>query len=263
MIMAVNLSVSASGMQTQSWRIDALANDIANVNTTGFKAQLPVSSTTTPGLAYPAGLAVGPGVPPDVLAGGGAAPLAILQDMAEGAASPTGRPLDLYIAGNGLFAVQAPGGGGPVYTRDGRFSLNGAGTLVDGAGRALLDVNGQPIRLPQGVTGIEVSPQGEVSAVLGGARTQIGQIGLTLVAEPQGLQGWGTGVWVATPATGKLTVLPPGKGQAGTLRSGMLEASNASLATLLPDLLAAQQSYALNARALDVSLQMWSLDNQL
>jgi len=260
--LAGNIWVSASGMETESWRINAFANDIANVNTTGFKAQLPLSTNIAPGAAYPAGLAVGPGVPPTVLAGGGASPTAILQDMSQGAPTITGRPLDLYIAGNGFFAVQPPGGA-TVYTRDGRFSPNAAGTLVDGQGRDLLGLNSQPIQLPQGASGVQVASDGQVTAVVGGVTKQVGQIGLTLPAAPQGLQGSGAGAWVATPSAGTLTTVTPGQGQAGTLHSGMLEGSNSDLASLLPGLLSAQQAYAMNSRALGVSLQMWSLDNQL
>lgn len=260
--MAGNIWVSASGMQTDSWAIDAYANDIANINTTGFRAQLPVAAATAPGAAYPAGLAVGPAVAPNVLAGGGAIPLTLLQNTAQGGAQPTGRPLDLYIAGSGYFALQAQGGG-TLYTRDGRLSIDASGTLVDAQGRAVLSVGGKPIQVPPGASGVQVGADGSVTAVVKGATQTVGQIGLALPVSAQGMQGVGTGALAATPAAGKITTLAPGQGQAGRLQSGMLEDSNSNLSVLLPDLLSAQQAYAMNARALSTSLQMWSLDNQL
>jgi len=254
--------VSASGMQTEAWRIDALANDIANVDTAGFKAQLPTAGDTAPGGVYPAGLVVGPAAPPAVLAVGGESPLGLRLDMSQGAARLTDRPLDLDVAGLGLFAVQ-DAGGATLYTRNGRFTMDASGTVVDEQGRSLLSLTGGPIHLPAGATDLQVTGQGEISAMVNGARTQVAQIGLILPTDPQGLRGQGVGTWAATPAAGALTTVAPGQGGAGSLHAGALEGSNADLSALLPDLLAAQRAYEMNSRAYGVGLQLWTLSNHL
>lgn len=254
--------VSASGMQTDAWRIDALANDIANVDTVGFKAQLPSSGNSAPGSAYPAGLAVGPAIAPDVLAGGGVRPLGLRLDMSQGAATLTNRPLDLDIAGGGLFALQDPGGT-TLYTRNGRFFVDANGALVDAQGRSLLSLQGQSIHVPSGASDVQVSDTGEISAMIGGKRIAVAQIGLVISTDSQGLQGLGVDTWEATPAAGALTTVAPGTGAAGRLQSGALEGSNADLSALLPDLLTAQRAYQMNSRAFGVGLQLWTLANQL
>lgn len=257
-----NLWVSASGMQTDSWRITALANDIANVNTPGFQALLPGTTNTAPLAVYAAGLAGGAPAVGAVLAGGGTTPAGLRLDLTPGGVRPTGRPLDVAVQGAGFFALRTAAGQ-TVYTRAGRFFVDGAGGVVDGAGRALLDAQGRAIRLPPGAAGPEVSAAGEVTALVGGKRQGIAQIGLVLPTNAQGLVGVGVGTLAATPAAGPLHTFTPGRGPAGALQSGVLEGSNASLATLLPSLLSAQRAYQINARAFAVGLQMEQLTNQL
>ena len=257
-----NLWISASGMETRSWQIAALANDVANTDTAGFKAQLPVSAAVAPLAAYPGGLAGGGAAPGAVLAGGGVVPLSLRVDFSQGPLQHTGRPLDLAIVGNGLFTLRNAAGT-TVYSRQGAFLVDAAGHLVDGAGRQLLGLQGKPLTLPAGATAVAVDRTGGVSALVGGHRQTVGQVGLSVPADPQGLTGSGPGVWQAGPASGAVAVLPPGTGAAGHLASGFLEQSNASLTTLLPSLLSAQRAYQMNARAFSVGLQVWNLANQL
>ncbi len=260
--MSGNLWISASGMETRSWQISGLANDIANTDTPGFKAQLPVSGEAAPRAAYPGGVAGGPAAPGAVLAGGGVVPLSLRVDFSEGPLQHTGRPLDLAVVGNGLFALR-DAAGATVYTRQGAFSVDAAGHLVDGAGRLLLGLGGKPLTLPAGATGVSVDRAGVVSALVGGRSQTVGHLGLAVPADPQGLTGAGPGVWRAGPAAGAVAMLSPGSGAAGHLAGGFLEQSNASLTTLLPSLLSAQRAYQMNARAFSVGLQVWNLANQL
>ncbi len=249
-------------METRAWQMDALANDVANTDTAGFKAQLPVGAAVAPQAAYPGGLASGPAAPGAVLSGGGVVPQALRVDFSEGPLQHTGRPLDLAIVGNGLFALRNAAGA-TVYTRQGAFLVDAAGNVVDAAGRRLLGLGGHPLTLPAGAASVAVDRGGAVSALVGGHRQTVGQLGLSVPADPQGLTGAGPGVWHAGAAAGAVAVSAPGSGAAGHVASGFLEQSNASLTTLLPSLLSVQRAYQMNARAFSVGLQVWNSANQL
>lgn len=259
--MAGGMWVAAAGLQATTWAIDALANDVANVDTAGFKAVLPDVSSIAPGQEYPAGLAVGPKVQPQVLGGGGAQPMRLLLDTAPGPLRQTGDPLDLAINGSGYFALQ--GSAGVVYTRAGAFSLDANRTVVDGQGQPLLDASGKPLVVPVGATALTVTQEGVLSATVGGNAQTVGQIALSLIPDPQQLVGLPGGDWAAPAAAGTVVIATPGSGGAGPLASGYLEDSNVSLAQVLPELLAAERAYQLNAQALSASTTLATKTNQL
>lgn len=259
--MAGGMWVAAAGLQATTWAIDALANDVANVDTAGFKAVLPDVSSIAPGANYPAGLAVGPNVQPQVLGGGGAEPLRLLLDTAQGPLQQTGDPLNLAVNGPGYFSLQ--GSNAVVYTRAGAFSLDANRTVVDGQGQPLLDAKGKPLVVPAGATGLAVSQTGVLSATVGGQPQTVGQIGLAMIPDPQQLVGLPGGDWSAPAAAGTIAIVTPGSGGSGPLASGYLEDSNVSLAQVLPDLLAAERAYQLNAQALSASTSMATKTNQL
>ena len=256
--------VSAAGLETRSSEVDTLAQDIANVNTPGFKALLPLDTNMAPQPVYPAGLSVGPAVPPNVLAGGGAAPIASDVDWSEGSLAQTGQPLDLAIVGPGLFMLR-DAAGHTEYARGGSFQLDSAGHITDADGRLLLDDNGQPITLPPGSGSPDVHADGTltVAAAAGGSSpSTVARLGLAFPTAPQGMQQSGFGVWAAGPGAGPVVTAAP-DGTSTRIQSGVLEDSNSDLTVLLPRLLAAQQAYAANARGVSVGLQLWQLTNQL
>lgn len=256
--------VSAAGMRSSSWALDALANDVANVNTPGFKAVMPEVSSLAPVAAYPAGLAGGPKVQPVVLADGGAVPARLILNDSQGGLRQTGQPLDLAVNGSGMFTLRTAAGG-VVYTRAGAFGVDANGTVVDGQGQALLGVSGQPLVLPAGAqpSTVSVAGNGVLTVQVAGQTQTVGQVGLALVPDPQQLVGTATGDWAAGPGTGPISVVAPGSGGAGQLASGFLESSNVSLARVLPDVLAAERAYQLNAQALTASDKMATQVNQL
>ncbi len=259
--MAGEMWVSAAGLATTAWTIDALANDVANVSTPGFKALLPQVASAAPGRAYPAGLAGGPQVQPEVLADGGVGPQRLLLDESQGALEPTGQPLDLAVQGAGWFAVRA--NGQTVYTRAGNFHPDATGTLVDPLGRALLGAKGQTLVLPADGSDPAVDAQGRLIVQVNGAPTVVGTVGLALVPDQQAMSGASGGAWTVTQASGPATLVAPGQQGAGTLAAGYLEGSNVSLDTVLPALLAAERAYQLNAEALNTSVQMWQQSDQV
>jgi flagellar basal body rod protein FlgG len=254
--------VSAAGLETGAATVDALAQDIANVNTPGFKSLLPVPGEAAPQAVYAAGFTAGPVAPAQVLAGGGVSPLAEDVDWAQGSLAETGDPLDLALLGPGLFMLRGASGA-TVYTRSGAFGLDAAGHLTDAEGRLLLDAQGQPLTLPRGATAPQVGPDGTVTAIPagGGAAVTVGRIGLALPEAPQGMAASGS-VWTAPGTAGRVAVTAP-DGSSTRVVSGALEQSNADLASLLPRLAEAQQAYALNARAVTIGLSLWQTDNQL
>ena len=259
--MAGGMWVAAAGLQATNWAIDALANDVANTDTAGFKAVVPDISSLAPGAEYPAGLAGGPNVQPQVLAGGGAVPLSLILDNTEGPLQQTGNPLDLAINGPGYFAVQSAGG--VRYTRAGAFTLDANRTVVDGQGQPLLDTAGKPLVVPAHASALAVSAQGVLSATVGGQPQRVGQIGVAMIPDPQQLVGVPGGDWSAPAAAGTITSVTPGSGGSGLLASGYLEDSNVSLAQVLPDLIAAERAYQLNAQALASSNTLATKTNQL
>lgn len=262
--MAGEIWVSAAGLQARSQEIETLANDVANVDTTGFKALLPDPTDTAPLPAYPAGLSVGPATPLDVFAGGGAAPSPPELDVSEGPLVTTGRSMDAAILGQGFFALRDPANpaGAPVYARAGRFFADSAGHVVDADGRSLLGADGNPLRLPLGARDPRILSDGTVTADTASGPVTAGRIGLAYPTNAQGLVGSGFGVWAQSASTGSVPLAVP-DGKRSRLQVGALEQSNTDLSTVLPQLLSAQRAYEANSRALNVGLQLWTMSNQL
>lgn len=260
--MGGQLWISAAGLETGSATVDALAQDIANVNTPGFKSLLPVPGAAAPEPEYAAGLTAGPVAPAEVLGGGGVSPTVEDVDWSQGSLAQTGAPLDLALLGPGLFMLR-DASGATVYTRSGAFSLDASGQLTDPQGRLLLDAQGQPLALPTGAADPQVAPNGTVTAIPagGGAAVTVGRIGIAMPEAPQGMSASGS-VWTAPASAGRVAVTVA-DGQGIRVVSGALEQSNADLTSLLPRLAEAQQAYALNARAVTVGLSLWQTDNQL
>ena len=262
--MAGEIWVSAAGLQARTQEIDTLANDVANLDTTGFKALMPEPTDTAPLAAYPAGLSVGPANPLAVFADGGSIAAATELDLSEGGLQTTNRALDVAIVGPGFFALRDPANptGAPVYTRAGRFFVDSGGGIVDAEGRSLLGVGGNPLRLPAGAFAPRILPDGTVSASTASGPVTVGRIGLASPTNPQGLVGSGFGAWGQGPTVGNVPIAAPDV-RRSRLQAGALEQSNTALSAVLPQILEAQRAYEANARALSVGMQLWSMSNQL
>lgn len=253
-----SMRTSASGMIAQQAMIDVISNNLANVNTTGFKRSRAsfedVLYETIQGPQNPnpsTDEAIGP-----MQIGKGVRLKAIARIHAQGPAEMTGRPLDLAIDGEGFFQVERPDGS-RGYTRDGAFTLSESGTLVTHGGYQL-----QPrITLPQDITNLTISASGEVSATIGSAGevVTLGRIELVRFMNPEGMMALGENLYAETVASGPPLVGFPQENGFGRIMQGTLEASNVEIVQEMVDLIAAQRAYEINARAIKVGDDMLSV----
>lgn len=258
-----SLRTSASGMIAQQRMIDVIANNLANVNTTGFKrsraAFEDVLYETLQGeslVNYQSNDTVAP-----VQVGKGVRVANILRYHQQGSLQQTGRSFDLAIEGEGFFQVQRPDGTAG-YTRDGSFTLSSTGALVTGSGYLL-----QPgVTVPPDASEVSISPNGIVSVRSGdgaAAPVEIGRLELVRFANPTGLESLGENLYRETVASGT-----PITGQAqeqgfGRIMQGSLESSNVEIVVEMTDMIAAQRAYEINAKAIRATDDMMQATSDL
>ncbi|MCA9176301.1 MAG: flagellar basal-body rod protein FlgG [Planctomycetales bacterium] len=252
---------SATGMRAQELMLDVTANNIANVNTNGFKrsnidfadllyaTHRQAGSETATGLASPIGLQVGSGV----------RAVGTTKNFTVGSIKQTGRPLDVAIEGDGFFKLSV--NGETYYTRDGAFHLDANGTLVTGDG-AIVDGS---VNVPDNVSpnNLSIGENGAVSAVINGAKTDLGTINVVRFRNPAGLSSEGGNRYRLTPASGAELTGVAGSSGFGALRGGMLEQSNVEVVTELVSLITAQRAYEVNSRAIRAGDEMLSNTNDI
>lgn len=250
---------SATGMRAQELLIDNTANNLANVNTTGFKAKkmnfadLIYDSISRPGatagngLVRPIGLEIGSGV----------RAVGTTSIYSQGTPTETEIATHMAIEGEGFFRVLR--GNQIAFTRDGTFTRNDQGQLVTGDGY-LLD---PAITIPQNATNIFVSQQGQISYLLDGTPTEGGQIQLSRFANPEGLQSIGNNLLLETQASGGEITATPGEDGLGLLRQGYVEGSNVEVVAELVSLITAQRAYEINSRAIRAGDEMLSTASDL
>lgn len=257
-----SLRTSASGMMAQQRMIDVIANNLANVNTTGYKrsrvAFQDVLYETVQGaelVNYQGTEVVAP-----IQIGKGVRVASVLRLHGQGAAALTGRNLDLAIEGDGFFAVERPDGT-VGYTRDGSFTLSESGTLVSSNGYLLLP----GITLPPDATGVAVSANGIVSVTVGDVANsiEVGQIELARFLNPSGLFSVGENLYTETYASGPPMVGLAQEGGFGRIIQGALETSNVEIVQEMTDMIAAQRAYELNAKAIQVGEDMMYVTSEL
>ena len=252
-----NLWVGASGMSAQTHKMDSIANNIANINTNGYKksvasfadllyqeknkTDLPVSyAQLVP--SYGAGVRVS----------------SVTGVFLQGNLYTTGRDLDLAIEGKGFFAVQLPGGG-TGYTRDGSFNVDGEGRLVNKFGLYLKD----DIEVPENTEKIRVTADGKVTAVdTQGNEEDLGDIVLYKVQNLAGLKAIGNNLYQTTDASGEAEEHTPGR-DVGVVKQGFLEGSNVDLAEEMVSMITAQRAYEINSRVVKNADQMWEIANNI
>jgi len=252
------LSIAATGMFAQQVAVDVIANNLANLNTTGFKRRetefsnllvedLERGGFTTPTTdsAVPAGVESGYGVE---LAG-------ISRIHEQGNLKATGNAFDLAIQGQGFFQITLPTGEA-AYSRDGTFQINGDGEIVTHIGYTLAP----GITVPANATDVTINASGEVMAKVEGQinLVNLGKIQLVLFANPAGLENTGDNLLVETAASGAPTVGNPGAGGFGSLAQGFLETSNVNPIQEIANLIKAQRAYELNAKVIETAEKMAS-----
>lgn len=238
-----SLATAASGMEAQQTKLDVTANNIANVSTNGYHAEQVAFSD----LLYNDIEATGT----DTRAGAGAAARMLGTSEAAGALQQTGQPFDLALDGPGYFEVKQAGGQ-TLLTRDGSFTTDAEGRLVNAEGAFVQP----PITLPKGVSPqqVTIAPDGVVRA---GNRT-LGKIAIVEVAAPAGLLAAGGGQFTATAASGA-----PQPAKETTVIQGALEGSNVDLGNEMASMMTAERTYAMNSTAVQMQDQMMSIANQL
>ena len=249
------LHVARTGLDAQNTRMQVIANNLANVNTTGFKrdrasfATLGYQAIIAPGAPsssqsrYATGVNVGTGVKIEGTA----------RIDTQGSLTTTDNALDLAIEGAGYFQVQMPDGR-TAYTRAGDFSLSPDGAIVTADGMPL-----QPqIQIPEGTTGITVGQDGTVSAQIAGqtAPTELGRIETARFVNSSGLQSIGNNLLVETSASGAPQVGAAGAEGRGSIRSGALEASNVNVVEELVDMIETQRAYEVNSKMIQATDEM-------
>lgn len=251
---------SATGMQSQQMNLDVIANNLANVNTTGFKKSkiefqdLLYQSTRTAG----ADLGAGNQLPTGLQVGHGSRAVATSRVFTNGELTQTGEKLDIAIAGDGFFEVQMPDGT-QAYTRDGAFKVDSTGRIVTSDGLQVLS-GFQPLQ--PGTTGITVSPNGEVT-MSGPNGNQNFRIQLTRFNNPAGLESMGSNLFRETPASGPPETGNPAENGFGELAQGFLELSNVKVVEEMVNLILAQRAYEVNSKAIQAADEMMQQSNNM
>ncbi len=257
-----SLYSATSGMLAQQTHIDTTSNNIANVNTTGFKksradfndlfyqAMQYAGTNTSNTTLSPDGMEVGLGVRPS----------AITKMFSQGSPKETENNLDVAITGKGFFQVQLPDGT-TAYTRSGNFKLDEQGNLVTSEGYLLIP----QITLPEDTTQVNIGVDGAVSVTQGLQTTSnvIGQITLANFVNPAGLHSMGDNLFSITNASGEAIVGNPDSQGLGKLRQGFLELSNVRLVEEMTDLITAQRAYEANSKSIQTADAMLQTVNSL
>jgi len=255
------LHVARTGLDAQNMRMQVIANNLANVNTTGFKRDrasfetLAYQAMTAPGAAssestkYATGTNLGTGVQINGTA----------KIDTQGSLQSTGNALDMAIEGPGYFQIQMPDGR-TGYTRDGNFNLSQDGTIVNSDGFQL-----QPqIQIPDGAQNITIGADGTVSVTLAGQTeaSEVGKIELARFINPAGLQASGNNLLTETAASGQPQVGAAGVDGRGNIRQASLEGSNVNIVEELVDMIETQRAYEVNSKMISSTDQMLQYVNQ-
>jgi flagellar basal-body rod protein FlgG len=257
------LFTAATGMIGQQMNIDTIANNLANVNTTGFKKSRVNSQDLLYETIKPAGTetASGTTIPEGIQVGHGVRPSAIAKIFSPGNMIQTGNPLDLVIEGNGFFQIQLPDGT-TGYTRDGSFKMNQEGILMTADGYQLTPA----ITVPTNFTQLTVGSDGTVSAQIPGsaAPSNLGRIELARFANPAGLDSrLGRNLLLETQASGTPTTGQPGLDGMGLIEQGFVENSNVQVVEEILQMIIAQRAYEANSKVIQGSDEMLQTANNV
>lgn len=253
---------AASCLNANVSYLDALANNMANINTTGYKRQNVSFESLVRRSISASGRPVAPAGGTgdrDAALGCGVRVVSIVHSFEQGTLVQTGRNLDLAIDGEGFFILETPEGEFR-YTRDGNFHVNSEGKLVGPGGYILWP----GVELPAGWSEISVDASGTVTVLDGsGTRKEVGTISLARFTNPSGLSATGFNLFVETEASGARKVGKPAEEGFGVIKQYHLERANVELDFEIARVIEAQRSYELNLRTVMTADEMWSLANNL
>lgn len=257
------LSTAATGMLAQQLNIDVLSNNIANMNTTGFKRSRAEfqdllyqniervgANSSDAGTVTPSGIQVGAGV----------RTAGVYRISDQGAMQNTGNQYDVAINGKGFFRIQLPDGQ-DAYTRAGSFQIDQNGQLVTPEGYPV-----QPaVNIPAGTIDITINEQGQINAKLDGqpAPQNVGQFDLAIFPNEGGLEAIGGNLYLESQASGAANLSTPGQDGFGAVFQGFLENSNVNAVGEITAMISAQRAYDLNSKVIQTADEMLKSANQL
>jgi len=257
------LSIAATGMQAQQTNVEVIANNLANMNTAGFKRkraefedllyqniEQPGSQSSDSGTVVPAGIQLGAGV----------RTAAVYRVSSQGDLKQTSNPYDVAIQGDGFFHVQLPDGT-DAYTRDGSFGLSATGQIVTEKGYTVAP----GIAVPSNALSVTINAQGQVQASIPGqtAPQTLGQLELVRFPNQAGLNALGGNLLAETPASGSPQSGVPGAAGYGTIQQGYLETANVNPVEEITSLISAQRAYEMNSKVITAADNMMQMTARL
>lgn len=251
---------SSAGMQSQQTNLDVIANNLANVNTTGFKKSKAEFQDLLYQTTRSAGAEQGGGnqVPTSLQIGHGSRLISTAKVFTSGELTQTGEQLDVAINGDGFFEVQLPDGT-RAYTRDGALKMASDGRITTSDG---LPLQGGFQPIPAGTTSITIAPSGEVTT-MGASGTQNFRVQLVRFANPAGLESAGHNLYKETPASGTPELGNPNENGFGELQQHYLEMSNVKVVEEMVNMILAQRAYEVNSKAVQTADEMMQMSNNL
>ncbi len=257
-----SLNIAATGLAAQQLHVDTISHNLANMTTTGYKAERPEfqdllyqdlrrvgANSTDQGTVIPTGVQIGLGVKNS----------AISRQTGQGTVQATENPLDIAMQGKGYFQVELPDGS-IGYTRDGAFKLSPEGIIVTRDGYTV-----QPaITIPDDATDVSINSSGQVEVILQGQveTQQLGQLEIATFINPPGLKAIGDNLFLESEASGDPTLGNPGEDGFGTMLQGYLENSNVDSVSEITQLIVAQRAYEMNTKVITASDEMLQSLNQ-
>jgi len=258
-----SLNIASTGMLAQQLNVEVISNNIANMNTTGFKRQRAEfqdllyqslervgSNSSDAGTIVPSGIQVGSGVKTG----------SVYRITEQGNVVSTGNPYDIAIQGRGFLRVQLPSGE-QAYTRAGSLAISAEGQLVTPEGFVV----GPGVSIPAEATEVTINKQGQVQAKLPGQveSSTVGQLELAIFFNEAGLEAKGSNLFNETPSSGAAQVSTPGALGYGTVLQGFVETSNVNPVSEITSLITAQRAYEMNSKVISASDEMLSATTNL
>jgi len=258
-----SLWIAKTGLESQQTNMDVISNNLANVNTSGFKRSRAVFEDLMYQTMRQPGAQVGAAnqLPSGLQVGTGVRTVATERIHTQGNLKETGNQLDVAIQGRGFLQVEMPDGTF-AYTRDGSMQVDQNGQLVTAGGYPVQP----PINIPDNALTVTIARDGTVSVTQPGAtgtNVQIGQLQLSTFINPTGLQSAGENLYIETDASGPANFAQPGLDGAGLVMQNYVETSNVNVAEELVNMITTQRAYEMNSKAISTSDQMLARLTQL
>src|SRR5277367_291892 len=255
------LWTSASGMEAQQMNLDVIANNLANVNTSGFKkssiqfSEMMYDTSESPGASSTDSSTT----PTGVQVGYGSKAVATERNFTQGNLQQTGNTYDVAIQGQGFYKVTLPDGTF-AYTRDGSFLVNADGNLVTNQGYLVTGVG----QIPATAVNVSIGSDGTISATVNNAAVKISPITISNFPNPEGLNSLGGNLYTQTEASGNaVDGQTPGQNGLGTLSQGYIETSNVQVVEEMVNMIQAQRAYEVNSKCITTSDDMMGMANNL